>query len=137
MFRRFNPGSTGMTDPRLLQAGRQELNGNRILNSWYLREEGRQPPPIEITPEGVIYDGNSRAWVAATRGEDVPYRVIDTSVPGQGLILARPLFWPSGRPAEVPWEDPGAPRPTEEMRDEPLWSRIRELLRAIWRLFRR
>jgi hypothetical protein len=137
MFSRFTPGDTGTIDPRLLQAGRQELNGNRILNAWRLREEGRQPPPIEITPDGVIYDGNSRAWVAAARGESVPYRVIDYSAHGQGPLQERPLRWPSGRPAEVPWERPGAPSLPEEMRDEPIWSRAAALLRALWRLFRR
>jgi hypothetical protein len=137
MSGRFSPGGTGRIDPSLLQAGRQKLDGNRVLNSWRLREEGRQPPPIEITPDGVIYDGNNRAWVAAARGEEVPYRVIDYFLPGQGPVQERPLFWPSGRPAQVPWEDAAVPELPEEMPEESLRSGLAGLLRAIWRLFRR
>jgi hypothetical protein len=135
MLSRFHPGSTGTIAPHLLQAGRQKLDGNRILISWRLREEGRQPPPIEITPDGVIYDGNNRAWVAAARGEVIPYRVIDYSLTGQGPVQERPLFWPSGRPAQVPWEDAAVPDPPEETLEESPRSRVARLLRAIWRLF--
>jgi RHS repeat-associated protein len=121
----FNPGDAGFIDPRLLQAGRPVLDGDKVLNSWRLRQSGSHPPPIEINRDGVTYEGNSRARVGAMRGEEVPYRVVDRPMPGAGPVLERPMFWRSGKPASVPWE----PRPG-------FWEGVRGFFGAIRRFFR-
>jgi RHS repeat-associated protein len=116
----FTPGSSGLIDPLLLQAGRAQLNGEKVASAWTLRQAGGEPPPIQITPEGVIYDGNSRARVAAMLGEEIPYTVVGQSTPGAGPILERPLFWQSGEPAALPWA-----------RQPSLWGRLGGLLRRL------
>jgi hypothetical protein len=89
----YKPGSFVTVDPKTLQAGRQYLNAEKVNESYKLYRQGQRPPlPVQITQDGVIFNGNSRARAAAQVGTTLDCVVVGERLPGQGLIVERPFF---------------------------------------------
>ena len=66
----YTPGTTIWIDPKTLLTSRQLLDTGKVNNSYLMStRQGTAPPPIEISPNGVIIQGNSRARVAAHFGD--------------------------------------------------------------------
>jgi len=86
------PGSTGFIDPNLLQRGREVLDLDKINASYRLFQQGQKPPPIEISPTGVIYDGNSRAFAAGRMGQPIEY-VVGREATGYGAVMDATEFF--------------------------------------------
>ena len=67
----------GNIDPNTLQAGRVDLEAGRLAQQQQLIQQGiTRNTPIEVTPGGVIWDGNHAARAAAQAGVPVTVKVI-------------------------------------------------------------
>jgi RHS repeat-associated protein len=107
-------GKTIWVDARTLHAGREALDVTRVNESYRLNVGGSRPPAITINTNGVIYDGNHRAYVAAHFGEKIECRVIGTPIQSQGLITTLKCF--NGTPIWV--------------RSPSAWSRVSMFFRS-------
>jgi RHS repeat-associated protein len=132
----FRPGSTGTISPHLLQAGREAINIDKV-NYWYrLMSQGCEVPPIEISPRGVIYQGNSRAYAASILGRAIDYqvRVSTSELTPYGPAIERPLYSPTNsRPI---WPTHSGPT-GNNVGLPPRWTRFWAFLGRITRFFRR
>jgi hypothetical protein len=80
-------------DPALLLPSRRDLIRTRLEAQRLLIQTGqRRHTMIQVTPDGVIYDGHHGVRAAAEQGVTVDVLVIDQQVPPSGLsILALPV----------------------------------------------
>ena len=72
------PGETLTNiDPNTLQAGRGDLVAGRLATQQQLIQQGTpRTTPIQITTDGVIWDGNHGARASAQAGVPVTVKVI-------------------------------------------------------------
>lgn len=75
-----------------LEAGRTELLRSRLDAIRRIVAAGIALPPITITADHVIWDGNHRARVAAERGEMIEATITDLALPSQGAIVSIPVY---------------------------------------------
>jgi len=75
-------------DPCLLLPSRGDLDHRRLVVQRGLLQTG-QPrfSPIQVTPEGVIWDGHHAIRVAADANQTVDVLVVDVQVPAVGLTI--------------------------------------------------
>jgi hypothetical protein len=75
-------------DASLLLPSRPDLSQVRLAAQRSLKQ-ARQPryTPIQVTPQGVIWDGHHAVRVAAEDGDVVNVKVIDQTVPPIGLTI--------------------------------------------------
>lgn len=89
------PGQTqpGM-DARSLLPSRAALDENRLDAQRRLWRSGqRRSSPIQVTPDGVIWDGHHGVRAAADDGESVDVLIVDETVPPAGpTILQLPVL---------------------------------------------
>jgi hypothetical protein len=75
-------------DARLLLPSRSDLIQLRLDFQRALRQMGRQRlTPIQVTVQGVIWDGHHAVRAAAERGETVDVLIVDSVAPASGLTL--------------------------------------------------
>ncbi len=76
-------------EARLLLPSRADLEQSRLGAQEALRQTGTpRSTPIQVTVEGVIWDGHHAVRVAAERGETVEVRVVRLLVPpAAGLTI--------------------------------------------------
>jgi hypothetical protein len=75
-------------DPQLLLPSRLDLVRERLDFQRQLLQAGRpRRTPIQVTAEGVIWDGHHGARAAAERGLKVDVLVVAQQVPPSGLTL--------------------------------------------------
>ena len=80
-------------DPNTLQAGRPALDASRLATQQGLIDSGTpRATPIQVTTDGVIYDGNHGAAAAANSGVPVNVQVVNPPVAPT----------PQGPPASLP-----------------------------------
>jgi len=92
------PGQTLTNiDPNTLQAGRGDLVAGRLATQQRLIQQGTpRTTPIQVTPDGVIWDGNHGARAAAEAGVPVTVEVIQLppGMPppvGRGPVTSQPI----------------------------------------------
>jgi hypothetical protein len=75
-------------DASLLLPSRPDLSQARLAAQRSLKQ-AKQPryTPIQVTPQGVIWDGHHAVRVAAEDGDVVNVKVIDQSVAPVGLTI--------------------------------------------------
>jgi hypothetical protein len=75
-------------DPQLLLPSRQDLIKERLEFQRQLLQGGRQRrTPIQVTPDGVIWDGHHGVRAAAERGLAVDVLVVAEAVSPSGLTI--------------------------------------------------
>ncbi len=75
-------------DAHLLLPSRSDLILVRLDFQRSLRQTGRQRlTPIQVTTQGVIWDGHHAVRAAAELGETVDVLVVDAAVPECGLTI--------------------------------------------------
>lgn len=88
------PGQTQRgIDARALLPSRPALDEHRLETQRQLRQAGSsRSSPIQVTPDGVIWDGHHGVRAAAETGSSVDVLVVDESVPAAGpTILQLPV----------------------------------------------
>jgi hypothetical protein len=80
-------------DARLLLPSRSELVQSRLTFQRALLQAGKQRfTPIEVTPDGVIWDGHHAVRAAAEKEQTVTVLIVDDTVPPAGpTILQLPV----------------------------------------------
>jgi hypothetical protein len=79
-------------DPNTLQAGRGDLVGARLTYQQQLIRQGTpRPTPIQVTPDGVIWDGNHGARAAAQAGVPVTVQVVPGTGTARGPVTDLPI----------------------------------------------
>lgn len=79
-------------DPKTLQAGRPDLVADRLARQADLIKKGApRRTMIQVTEQGVIYDGNRGAAAAAKAGVTVDVHVIDATVAPKGPVSQLPI----------------------------------------------
>ena len=81
-------------DPNTLQAGRADLVGGKLATQRQLIQQGvPRTTPIQVTPSGIIWDGNHGAAAAAKAGAPVNVQVIEPpfSIPSKGPVTKLPI----------------------------------------------
>jgi hypothetical protein len=81
-------------DPNSLQAGRPVLDAGRLAEQERLIQQGiPRATPIQVTPAGVIYDGNHGARAAAQAGVPVRVEVVPPwPIQPQGPVMNLPVL---------------------------------------------
>jgi hypothetical protein len=79
-------------DPKSLQAGRRDLvQGPLALQQDLIARGIPRSTPIEVTPGGVIWDGNHGAAAAALAGKPITVLVVPRSLAPKGPVTGLPI----------------------------------------------
>lgn len=75
-------------DARLLLPSRYDLIPSRLNFQRGLRQAGRpRLTPIQVTTQGIIWDGHHAVRAAAESGDTVDALIVDAVVPASGLTI--------------------------------------------------
>lgn len=75
-------------DARLLLPSRSDLIQLRLdFQRSLLQTGGQRLTPIQVTVQGVIWDGHHAVRAAAERGDTVDVFIVNTVVPASGLTI--------------------------------------------------
>jgi hypothetical protein len=75
-------------DALLLLPSRTDLSKVRLAAQRSLKQANQQRyTPIQVTPQGVLWDGHHAVRVAAEDGDVVNVKVVDQTVPPVGLTI--------------------------------------------------
>jgi hypothetical protein len=75
-------------DARLLLPSRSDLSQLRLDFQRGLRQAGRQRfTPVQVTIQGVIWDGHHGVRAAAERGETIDVLIVDAVAVASGLTI--------------------------------------------------
>jgi len=88
-----HPGQTfSNINPVSLQAGRSDLVAGRLAQQQWLIQQGiLRTTLIQVTTDGVIWDGNHGAAAAAQAGMSVTVEVVNGTLKPRGPVLGLPV----------------------------------------------